>query len=180
MGTYLSTPRTDKETGVRQISASTWLITIVATNSLHWVDCFRSSMECGWSRTDANVGLTLAEFGYGQNLSYGMCGMQGWRRTMEDAHICAARLLDRDDMSLFGVFDGHGGAEVAQFCAKYFVRELVASDSFLSGDFDNALKQGFHKMDSLLSDESYAQEIATVSAASPTAFLQILCIIGSM
>lgn len=109
-----------------------------------------------------------AEFGHGVNLSYGMCGMQGWRRTMEDAHICAAKLHDRDDMSLFGVFDGHGGAEVAQFCAKYFIRELIASDSFLIGDFDNALKQGFHRMDNLLSDQSYAQEIATVCYCPPS------------
>jgi protein phosphatase 1G len=85
---------------------------------------------------------------------------------MEDAHICAAKLQDRDDMSLFGVFDGHGGAEVAQFCAKYFISELVASDTFQNGDFDNALKQGFHKMDTLLGDETYANEIATVRNAT--------------
>ena len=82
---------------------------------------------------------------------------------MEDSHICAAALCDRDDMSLFGVFDGHGGAEVAQFCAKYFIRELVASETFKTGDFDNALKQAFHKMDMLLRDNSYSQEIAAVS-----------------
>ena len=81
---------------------------------------------------------------------------------MEDAHICAAKLHDRDDMSLFAVFDGHGGGEVAQFCAKYFIRELVASEPFKTGDYDNALKQGFHKMDSLLRDDSYSMEIATV------------------
>lgn len=34
-------------------------------------------------------------------------GMQGWRRTMEDAHI--ANLDIGDGISIFGVFDGHGG-----------------------------------------------------------------------
>jgi protein phosphatase 1G len=92
--------------------------------------------------------------------------MQGWRRTMEDAHICAAKLHDRADMSLFGVFDGHGGAEVAQFCAKYFIRELIASSTFQNGDFDNALKEGFHKMDMLLSDKMYAHEVTTVRDVS--------------
>jgi protein phosphatase 1G len=33
--------------------------------------------------------------------------MQGWRKNMEDTHIAIA---DFDaDVSLFGVFDGHGG-----------------------------------------------------------------------
>jgi hypothetical protein len=116
--------------------------------------------------------VCAAEFGHGAKLRYGMCGMQGWRRTMEDSHICTAKLRERDDMSMFGVFDGHGGAEVAQFCAKYFIRELVASESFQNGDFDHALKQGFHKMDSLLSDDAYAHEIATVCACH---FAQYCC-----
>ena len=33
--------------------------------------------------------------------------MQGWRKNMEDAHICLANI--GDDVALFGVFDGHGG-----------------------------------------------------------------------
>lgn len=33
--------------------------------------------------------------------------MQGWRNTMEDAHIAKVDLTD--EVSVFGVFDGHGG-----------------------------------------------------------------------
>jgi serine/threonine protein phosphatase PrpC len=33
--------------------------------------------------------------------------MQGWRNTMEDAHICELDL--GDGVSFFGVYDGHGG-----------------------------------------------------------------------
>lgn len=39
--------------------------------------------------------------------------MQGWRNTMEDSHIANLKLTD--DVSLFGVFDGHGGNEVAYY-----------------------------------------------------------------
>lgn len=34
---------------------------------------------------------------------------QGWRRTMEDAHIAAVDLGNSPDAAMFGVFDGHGG-----------------------------------------------------------------------
>ena len=40
-------------------------------------------------------------------IRYGAVGMQGWRRTMEDAHI--ASLDIGDGISVFGVLDGHGG-----------------------------------------------------------------------
>jgi protein phosphatase 1G len=33
--------------------------------------------------------------------------MQGWRNTMEDSHIACTNL--DDNVSIFGVFDGHGG-----------------------------------------------------------------------
>jgi protein phosphatase 1G len=36
--------------------------------------------------------------------------MQGWRRSMEDAHI--ANLDIGDGVSIFGVFDGHGGRKI--------------------------------------------------------------------
>ena len=47
-----------------------------------------------------------------QDLSHveiGIASQQGWRKTQEDAHIWAQ--LDEKTL-LFGVFDGHGGAEV--------------------------------------------------------------------
>jgi len=34
-------------------------------------------------------------------------GMQGWRRSMEDSHIADTKLPG--GVSVFGVFDGHGG-----------------------------------------------------------------------
>lgn len=38
---------------------------------------------------------------------------------MEDAHI--AKLDIDQDTHIFGVFDGHGGKEVAIFTSKYFI-----------------------------------------------------------
>ena len=51
------------------------------------------------------------EKGQNDKLSYVMVGMQGWRINMEDSHI--ANLDFTPESSIFGVFDGHGGVEVA-------------------------------------------------------------------
>ena len=37
--------------------------------------------------------------------------MQGWRKSMEDSHVASMDI--GDGVSVFGVFDGHGGHEVA-------------------------------------------------------------------
>ena len=40
-------------------------------------------------------------------VKFAAIGMQGWRRSMEDAHICNTTLPN--GLTLFAVFDGHGG-----------------------------------------------------------------------
>lgn len=41
------------------------------------------------------------------NMRFGVCEMQGWRRSMEDSSI-AFPYFDKGN-SVFGVMDGHGG-----------------------------------------------------------------------
>lgn len=54
--------------------------------------------------------------------------MQGWRKSNEDAHI--SQLEIAPGISLFAVFDGHGGVEVAKFCERHFVKELLEDEQF--------------------------------------------------
>ena len=49
-------------------------------------------------------------------LEWGACAMQGWRCGMEDAHVAFEVKDDSNNACLYGVFDGHGGKEVAEFC----------------------------------------------------------------
>lgn len=44
---------------------------------------------------------------YFYQMRYGLSAMQGWRRSMEDSHIFSLDI--GDGVSIFGVFDGHGG-----------------------------------------------------------------------
>ena len=47
------------------------------------------------------------ELGHNNDVRYVACGMQGWRTSMEDTHVCNVKR--EDGVSVFGVFDGHGG-----------------------------------------------------------------------
>ena len=56
------------------------------------------------------------QYGSNEVAWWGVCSMQGWRSGMEDAHICQPVNLGKGERGmLFGVFDGHGGKEVALF-----------------------------------------------------------------
>ena len=55
-------------------------------------------------------------------------GMQGWRVSMEDAHCIH---LD-GTFAFVGVFDGHGGKEVALYVGKHIVNQLVKNASFIA------------------------------------------------
>lgn len=50
----------------------------------------------------------------------GLAEMNGWRNSMEDAHV----IHIRPDWAFFGVFDGHGGDQCSAFVAKEFYERL--------------------------------------------------------
>ena len=71
------------------------------------------------------------ENGKNEQASWGVCSMQGWRCGMEDAHIATAIDLPKGKKGmLFGVFDGHGGKEVAVFAETHFKRTLESIPEF--------------------------------------------------
>jgi serine/threonine protein phosphatase PrpC len=62
--------------------------------------------------------------GYSKNkkVGFGVSAMQGWRNTMEDSHICSMDIAE--GVHFFGVYDGHGGHEVAEFVKEHLISEL--------------------------------------------------------
>jgi serine/threonine protein phosphatase PrpC len=62
-------------------------------------------------------------------VSYAFSGMQGWRVTMEDAHmVCKSIPVQGQDPlkghALFGVMDGHGGDFTSAFASENFIRTI--------------------------------------------------------
>lgn len=80
---------------------------------------------------------------------------------MEDAHIAALDI--ETDISVFGVFDGHGGCEVAHFVANHFVEELKKSENFRKGDYKNALIDTFLALDRMILTDAGKKELALIS-----------------
>lgn len=78
---------------------------------------------------------------------FGACGMQGWRRGMEDAHLAIPDLTGDGRFSLFGVFDGHGGCAIARFAVRHLPDLLVATEAFKTEDYAAALTAAFLAVD---------------------------------
>ena len=111
-------------------------------------------------------------------MAAGVAAMQGWRTEMEDAHCLQLDLGGPvDDSSLFAVFDGHGGKEVALYCAKRFpevLRENLARSLGAAperegpeGSRGPALHAGlsdtFFEMDRLMCTEEGMEQIRRLS-----------------
>lgn len=94
-------------------------------------------------------------------MSYGASSMQGWRLEQEDAHISLLNFDERTKSSLFAVFDGHGGPEVAKYCAKYLPDFLQTHiEEFRNGgDLSQALMQLFLRFDETLKSDEAQREL---------------------
>ena len=120
-------------------------------------------------------------------LTWGVVDMQGWRKSMEDAHVaqtnipvpphllsidnnnnnnnCIIRTSTNSNARIFGVFDGHGGPEVARFCQLYTVEVLTKQTTWKeetpviadpndpgSSPVGQALIHSFHALDRMIDD----------------------------
>lgn len=87
----------------------------------------------------------FSESGSNNRLRYAASEMQGWRIEMEDAHITDA---DFDEgISLFAVFDGHGGDEVAKYVGKHYGPLLKSLKAYKTKDYKAALRESFFAID---------------------------------
>ncbi|CAI2369933.1 unnamed protein product [Moneuplotes crassus] len=97
-------------------------------------------------------------------IKYGVCSMQGWRKTMEDTHIVDTTSLG-EGISLFAVFDGHGGTEVSKYLKKNFVKVLKENKNFAIKDYELALVQTFKELDKSLITPEVNSELIRLSTS---------------
>lgn len=93
---------------------------------------------------------------------YGLSDMQGWRISMEDAHTAVLNLTEGkgdEQISIFAVYDGHGGERVAKFTGQELHKIVAGEEAFASGDYSEALKDGFLSTDrAILADRQFNED----------------------
>lgn len=78
---------------------------------------------------------------------------------IQDAHNC---ILDYDKKtSLFAVYDGHGGAEVAQY-ASCKLPALVQNKLYLNQEFEKALRKAYLDFDDSLIKPQVVDELTAL------------------
>ena len=72
---------------------------------------------------EAPITTKETERGEANGLKYAVSSMQGWRLRMEDAHSLVGELPvpGLENISLFGVYDGHGGSFTSEYAGDHFV-----------------------------------------------------------
>jgi protein phosphatase 1G len=107
----------------------------------------------------------VTEQGEASIVKYVACGMQGWRKRMEDAHVASVNIGQTKQTHLFGVFDGHGGKEVSQFVAAHITEELLANKNF-NTNLKTALSETFMRLDEMMVETSGKLELKKYSKLS--------------
>ncbi|EDR27492.1 protein phosphatase 2C, putative [Entamoeba dispar SAW760] len=89
------------------------------------------------------------------NICCGFSSMQGWRKTMEDSHIIEIQHMSQNGpLSLFAIFDGHGGDQVAEYCRIHYLEIMLSTQSFKEKNYQNALIETNYLIDTQLRDET--------------------------
>ncbi|XP_006648509.3 probable protein phosphatase 2C member 13, mitochondrial [Oryza brachyantha] len=97
----------------------------------------------GWAREDGK-------------LKCGYSSFRGKRSTMEDFYDVKLTEIDGQAVSLFGVFDGHGGSRAAEYLKENLFENLLKHPEFLT-DTKLAISQTYQKTDTdFLESESNA------------------------
>ncbi|KAL3797318.1 hypothetical protein ACHAWO_005477 [Cyclotella atomus] len=142
MGTYLSTPITDKHT-----ESGHDLPPGRGCNGSSNGNDSNTNDNNNNDNNNSNVSSNNhCSNGSSISVSWGVVDMQGWRKSMEDAHVARTDVpvcppsdanatsngsssYEHNSSSkkakVFAVFDGHGGAEVARFCQVNLVNVLM-------------------------------------------------------
>ncbi|XP_054153555.1 probable protein phosphatase CG10417 [Oppia nitens] len=102
-----------------------------------------------------------SEDGQTARVVFGAASMQGWRIGQEDAHIAIA---DYDDnTSLFAVFDGHGGPEVAKYCAHHLPTFIKSLNLYQTNKLNDCLVEAFLEFDKTLVKPEVFNELKILS-----------------
>jgi len=86
---------------------------------------------------------------------------------MEDSHTHILSLPDDQEAAFFAVYDGHGGATVAQHAGNNLHKFIVQRQEYQNGDIGMAVREGFLQFDNMMMrDEQMKDEVAGTTAVT--------------
>ncbi|XP_011065305.1 PREDICTED: probable protein phosphatase 2C T23F11.1 [Acromyrmex echinatior] len=88
------------------------------------------------------------------NYRVGSSCMQGWRIKMEDSHVHILSLPSDPRTAFFAVYDGHGGAAMAQHAGKHLHEYIIKRSEYKEGDIIGAMQQGFLELDKAMQNNA--------------------------
>jgi len=98
-------------------------------------------------------------------LKVGSSCMQGWRINMEDAHTHILNLELDHSAAFFAVYDGHGGARVAEYAGSNLHNKIASHPVYKDGNIEEAIKKSFLAIDQdMLNDEEMKDELSGTTA----------------
>lgn len=91
--------------------------------------------------------------------------MQGWRINMEDSHTHILALPDDPNAAFFGVYDGHGGARIAQYAGMHLHKFITKRPEYEENKISDALQLGFMDMDTAMAEDDLLKDELAGSTA---------------
>lgn len=91
--------------------------------------------------------------------------MQGWRINMEDSHTHILSLPDDPGTAYFAVYDGHGGATVADYAGKHLHKHIINQPAYKEGNIPEALQKGFLEFDQAMLDDENLRHVPSGTTA---------------
>ncbi|CAG2177825.1 unnamed protein product [Oppiella nova] len=76
--------------------------------------------------------------------------LQGWERLMEDYYVCRPHF--DGNTSLWAVFDGHNGPEVAEYAAEHLPEIIKLNGNYRRGQYERGFEEAFLALDERLTD----------------------------
>ena len=92
---------------------------------------------------------------------------------MEDAHAAVldlhSKYIDKNHaatdpskrLAFFGVYDGHGGEQMAVFAGENVHKIVAKQETFGKGDIEQALRDGFLATDRAILEGSFSRSISS-------------------
>jgi protein phosphatase 1L len=112
---------------------------------IKWLQWLRSLILSGGG--GSSPGLFMPRHVQGTVHPYGVVELKGRRPYMEDRHAVVPELLNNSSVTVYAVFDGHGGDAAAQYCADYLGSVLAESPTNLLLKPTTALAYAFKTID---------------------------------